>query len=216
MKLLGITDLHGRQAALERILADAGEVDLVLFGGDITNFGSPVDAAMLIAIAEEAAGRALAVAGNCDSAEIDLRLLEMGVGLRRRGVIVDGVGIHGLSAMPPWQPSMYHFTEAELAEMLEAGFAQITGAAHHVVLSHPPPRRCRLDRTVFGRHVGSAALREFIDRVQPRLVLCGHIHEGRGIDALGETIVVNCGPATAGSYAVAEIGEQVRVELRSA
>ena len=108
---------------------------------------------------------------------------------------------------------MYHFTEEELAEHLQTGYEQIAGAAYHVVLSHAPPRDGKLDRTFFGRHVGSRALREFIERAQPALVVCGHIHEGRGIDTIGPTTVVNCGPAAAGDYAVVEIGDEVRVEL---
>jgi Icc-related predicted phosphoesterase len=220
MRLLGITDLHDHPAALERILADAGPADVVLLGGDITNFGSPNDAQRLVTLAQRTEATVLAVAGNCDSPQIESRLVELGVSLFRRGVVLGGVGLHGLSAMPPWRSTMYHFTEPELAEALEAGYAQILAGDDpplaHVVLSHPPPRGGPLDRTFFGIHVGSTALREFIERTGPALVLCGHIHEGRGIDTIGQTTVVNCGPAAAGYYAVAEVGGAVRVELRKA
>ena len=71
-------------------------------------------------------------------------------------------------------------------------------------------------RTRRGQHVGSTALRSFIDERQPTLVFCGHIHEGRGIDRLGATTVVNCGTAYEGYYALAEIGETVEVTLQMA
>ena len=218
MKLLGITDLHGSSAALERILAHAAAMDAILLGGDITDFGSPEDAERLLRQARAVGNTVLAVAGNCDSAAIDARLAELGVSLHARGVIHQGVGIHGLSAMPPWRSGMYQFSEAELAEALSGGCAQIAGAGRHVVLSHPPPHGTRLDRTTFFRHVGSTALREFIDRTQPSLVICGHVHEGRGIEQLGRTTAVNCGPAAAGYYALAELreGDEVKVELRRA
>jgi len=64
--------------------------------------------------------------------------------------------------------------------------------------------------------VGSSALRAFIDQRQPALVFCGHIHEGRGIERLGKTLVANCGTAYEGCYASAEIGETVEVALRMA
>jgi Icc-related predicted phosphoesterase len=213
MRLLGITDLHGSRAALERILAAAGPVDLILLGGDLTNFGSPAEAERLVRQAEATGPNVLAVAGNCDSAEIDQRLLALGVSLMGRGVIRDGVGLHGLSAMPPWHGTMYELTEEELAEALRTGYAQIAGAGHHVLLSHPPPYGGNLDRTSAAKHVGSTAVRSFIDEVHPELVLCGHIHEARGMEKLGPTTAVNCGPAAAGFYALAEVGQQPKVEL---
>jgi hypothetical protein len=47
-------------------------------------------------------------------------------------------------------------------------------------------------------HVGSRAIRQFIERHQPPLVLSGHIHESPRIscsyrDAIGRTVVVNPG-----------------------
>ena len=214
MKLLCITDLHNEQPALGRILAHAGPVDLILLGGDLTNFGSPANAEDLVRRSQDSETTVLAVAGNCDSAEIDRRLIELGVALHGRGVLHQGIALHGLSAMPPWRSDMYQFTEGQLAEFLQAGYAQIEGAQHHVVLSHPPPCDTTLDRTSRGRHVGSKALRTFIDRKQPHLVICGHIHEARGMEKLDRTTVVNCGLAAAGYYAIAEVDDEVQVTLR--
>lgn len=216
MRLLGITDLHDNRSSLERILAHAGPVDVLLLGGDITNFGNPNDAERVVRMLQSRPGRIFAVAGNCDSPDIEARLVELGVSLFQRGVTVDGVGFQGLSAMPPWRPEMYHFREEELAAALDAGYRQLAAPARHVVLSHPPPRAQRIDYTQRGHNVGSTALREFIDRVQPDLVVCGHIHEGRGVEQLGRTLVVNCGAAAAGSYAIIELAEKPTVKLRQA
>ena len=216
MKLLCITDLHGSRSALERILAHAPAAEMILLGGDLTSFGSPEDAEKTVRQAQASGTTVLAVAGNCDSAEIDRRLVELDVSLQGRGVIHQGVGLHGLSAIPPWRREMYQFTEEELAELLQAGYAQIAGAEHHVVLSHPPPHGGKLDRAGPLRHVGSKALRTFIQQTRPALVVCGHMHESRGIEQLGGTTAVNCGPAAAGYYATAEVDDEVKVELRSA
>jgi uncharacterized protein len=51
---------------------------------------------------------------------------------------------------------------------------------------------------------------------KPELVFCGHIHEGRGVEQIGRTTVVNCGAAAAGYYAATEVGEKMLVELRKA
>ena len=53
--------------------------------------------------------------------------------------------------------------------------------------------------------MGSHALGAFVAREQPDLVLCGHIHEARGEDAVGRSRVVNPGPVADGRYALVEI-----------
>jgi uncharacterized protein len=211
VKLLTITDLHGNADMLAKILAAMPAVDAVLLGGDLTNFGEPDDAQRLIRMAQAGGKPVWAVAGNCDSPQIDRRLVELGVSLDGRAVVVRDIGLHGLSGMPPWRQGMYQFTEEELAHRLETGYGELASQAsgnawsHHVVLSHAPPRGA-VDRTRTFQHVGSTALRAFIDQRHPALVLCGHIHEGRGTCQIGSTLVVNCGAATAGFYCLAEIG----------
>jgi Icc-related predicted phosphoesterase len=140
--------------------------------------------------------------------------MELGVSVAGRGMIIDGVGIHGLSAAPPWHRDMYGFTEEELAQHLQAGYSQLQNAQRHVVLAHVPPRGIKLDRTHFFQHVGSSALWEFVEKTLPALVVCGHVHESRGVEMLGSTTVVNCGPAKSGYYAIAELSDEVSVDLR--
>jgi len=213
MKFLCITDIHNRIEPFQHILKDAGPIDLVLLGGDLTNFGTPADVEKIVHVAQSANFPVLAVAGNCDSAPIDRRLMELGVSVAGRGMIIDGIGIHGLSAAPPWHRGMYGFTEEELGQHLQAGYSQVQNAQRHVVLAHVPPRGIKLDRTHFFQHVGSSALREFVEKTQPALVVCGHVHESRGVEILGSTTVVNCGPAKSGYYAIAELSDRVRVDL---
>ena len=58
---------------------------------------------------------------------------------------------------------------------------------------------------LFGRdarieHVGSTAVREFIDLYQPDICVTGHIHEAKGEDRIGRTHVLNPGPLSQGGY----------------
>jgi len=80
-----------------------------------------------------------------------------------------------------------------LAELAAAGPAGET-----VFVLHSPPRDTCCDLTVSRTHVGSRAIRAFVERHQPPLVLSGHIHEAPRIssayrDAVGRTVVVNPG-----------------------
>lgn len=215
MRLLCITDLHGRVAALDRIVQDAGEADVLLLGGDITDFGTPNVAEQVVRHAQQHCDTVFAVAGNCDSTAIDDRLSEIGVSLFGRGVVHQDVGFYGVSAMPPWMGNMYELTEAEIAETLGAGHGQLATRDRDVLLSHTPPRDTKLDETRTGGHVGSSSVREFIAYARPALVVCGHIHEARGIERIGPATIVNCGPAYRGHYAVAEVNAETTVELRS-
>jgi Icc-related predicted phosphoesterase len=67
-----------------------------------------------------------------------------------------------------------------------------------VLVSHSPPRDTHCDLTGTGVHVGSRALRGYIERHQPPIVLSGHIHEAPRVsgfhrDRIGRTVVVNPG-----------------------
>ncbi len=108
---------------------------------------------------------------------------------------------------------MYGLSEEELAAALESGYAQIVGCGRHILLAHVPPHGTSLDRTHSGVHAGSVALRKFVEARRPALVLCGHVHEARGIERLGPSMVVNCGRGGAGEYALVEADREVQVRL---
>lgn len=219
MRLVCLSDIHGNRSGMLRILEDAGPADVLVLAGDLTHFGGPDDADPIVRLARDACDTVFAVAGNCDSRDIDDRLAELGVSLMRQAVVHQGAAFYGLSAMPIWMGNMYEMTEAQLAAALRDGHRQLDGAGEgltEVIVAHPPPRDCRVDRTRSGQHVGSTAVREWIEQKQPSLVVCGHIHEGRGTDTIGPTRVVNCGAAFQGYYAVVELGETIDIELREA
>lgn len=67
-----------------------------------------------------------------------------------------------------------------------------------VYVIHAPPFNTTLDMITSKAHVGSKAIREFIEKEQPLLTLHGHIHEspkmsGSWHDKIGETICINVG-----------------------
>jgi Icc-related predicted phosphoesterase len=209
-------DVHGRFDAVVRALAQIDPVDVLVIGGDITTFGSPDDVSRAVENWRTLAPLLLAVAGNCDSPAIDARLVELGVSLDGRGVMAGDVGLFGVSAAPhsPLR-TPYEVDDAELGRRAEAGLAAVAGARIRVFCPHAPPRGTACDRLRSGEHVWSHALRGFVDREAPDLVLCGHIHEARGEDDLGTTRVVNPGPVASGHFALVGIdGEDVSVELR--
>lgn len=215
MKILCITDVHDNAGALQRILAAEPDADVVVLGGDLTTFGTPEDAARLLDLAAGHDGHLLAVAGNCDSPAIERLIAERGISVHGRGVEFGGAGFFGVSGMPPWMGNMYEFTEEEIHGHLERGHAEVAGLSPLVMVSHAPPRNSGVDMVRGRQAVGSTAVRDWIARTRPALVLTGHIHEARGQSLLDTTLVVNCGLGRDGYYAVAEVGEETRAELKT-
>lgn len=67
-----------------------------------------------------------------------------------------------------------------------------------ICVIHTPPNRTNLDMTFDGRHVGSMAVRLFIERHQPYLSLHGHVHEATFVsgsfkDCIGRTLCMSPG-----------------------
>jgi hypothetical protein len=107
----------------------------------------------------------------------------------------------------------YEISEEEIKKRAEAGWLEVQAARWKIFVPHAPPQKTKLDRIFLGKHVGSTAVREFIEQYQPDVVICGHIHEARGVDSLGKATMVNCGAAGKGYYAIIEIGNTVDVQL---
>jgi Icc-related predicted phosphoesterase len=194
LRIVGLVDLHWSGRSPLR-LPDLDGVDLVLLGGDLTNFRG-VEAAR--AIVDEIRGRGpmvLAVCGNTDLPEIEGYLRAEAIDLDRRARVVRGVAFAGVSGGLPFGRTPYERTETDFAVAAEEALsAAARDAARPVVLvSHQPPRDTRCDHARAG-HVGSTAIRDAILRHQPGLVLCGHIHESAGSDVLGASRIVNPGP----------------------
>ena len=78
---------------------------------------------------------------------------------------------------------------------------------------HQPPKDTELD-IADGNHVGSREVRSLIEEKDFQLLLTGHIHESRGRDELAGTLMVNPGPVMEGYYGVAEVNEEIEVELK--
>ena len=214
MRLTYVVDVHDRFDAVPQVLARTGPVEVLIVGGDITTFGTPDDAERAIESWLPLVPRLLAVAGNMDSPAIDARLVELGVSLDRRGVAVGDIGVAGVSAAPhsPLH-TPYEIPDRELGARAAAGLHDVKACRIRILCPHAPPYGTACDRLRTGAHVGSPSLRALVESEQPDLVLCGHIHESRGEDAIGASRIVNPGPVASGHYAVVEIGETIAVAL---
>ena len=217
MRLIGLADIHGNTAVIDKISAELASADVVLVVGDITNFGRFSAARQVIQKIRRHCGAILAVSGNCDYRDVDAYLDQEDINLHGRGRIIGGLGFVGLggSLITPFQtPNEY--TESQLAAFLAAGRSALPSDLPLLLISHQPPIHTRCDRIRTGEHVGSQSVRTFIEQFRPMVCFTGHIHEAAGIDTIGPTKVINPGQLAGGRYAYADITDRnVLVELRS-
>ena len=122
------------------------------------------------------------------------------------------MGFFGVPSASFYHRDSWEVKEETLAGWIREGYRQVMGASPLVMVPHAPPFGA-VDRSRSGAPGGSRAVRSGVEEIGPDLVLCGHIHEARGIEMFGGATVVNCGVGGRGEYAIAEIGDRVAVRL---
>ena len=211
MDILAIPDIHGDFSRLQNLSAQIETADIILLVGDITNFGREQEVAVIIEFIKSLNSRILAVTGNCDFPPVAsyLSMQEMNIEAAHR--MIDGIAFVGLGASlySPSRGTPNEVSEEVLTENLNKAIAGLPEDTPLVLVSHQPPRDTAADRINSDLHVGSHSVRQFIEQYQPLVCFSGHIHEGAGIDAIGETQVVNPGPFFRGNYATARINGQL-------
>ena len=79
-----------------------------------------------------------------------------------------------------------------------------------ILVTHIPPYNTKIDFTNTKEHVGSPAIREIIEKYQPILQFCGHIHESPGEEMIGRTRCINIGPMNHMHMRLIELNDEVR------
>jgi Icc-related predicted phosphoesterase len=205
VRSLLVSDLHYDLRKLDWVLAEAEQVDLLVVAGDLLNIGSPVPLDAQIAVVLEYLQRfaerttTVTCSGNhdldsrTDAGEKATGWITEG---RERGVCVDGDSIEVadwlVTACAWWEGPE---TLARLEAVLDAAAERRTGPWMWVY--HGPPEG-PLSWTG-SRHYGDPELPRLLERHQPDLVLCGHIHQaplvpgGAWWERRGPTLLFNAG-----------------------
>lgn len=189
MRLLFFSDIHGDLHALERLMDT--EADYYFALGDMVSWARGLDA--IGESLKRRAERTYVLPGNHEH-ERDIAALANKFGLHflhGKSLEIGGYHVAGLGYSNPTPfntPGEY--TEDEIAGRL-GRFAKLKPL---ILACHCAPWDTPLDKVHFGRHIGSTAIREFIDRHQPEHFICGHVHEAAGVvAALGSTRAANAG-----------------------
>lgn len=215
MKLIVFSDFHGSSIAVDKAVDAAVKAnpDLMLVAGDLA-FHSIDSAFAILQKLKTSKMRILYVPGNMDDAQILNFQNEDSAkcihGKCERIGYFAFVGVGGAVRGPFMTP--FESTEREIEETLQRAVKDCR-SQKLVLVSHAPPKNTSVDFTRSGTHAGSSAIRSFIETAQPVLAVCGHIHEARGTDRIGRTVVVNPGPAQNWFYSLVELSDETDVKL---
>lgn len=201
MRIAAIGDLHCTKAGQGKIaplVAHLGErADALVLAGDLTDYGLPEEAHILVRELAAAKVPTVGVLGNHDfeSGKQDevKRILEEGgiTILDGDSCEIGGVGFagvkgfaggFGVGALGPWgEDAIKRFVQEAVDEALklESALARLRTAIRVAILHYSP-----VEETVRGEppaifpFLGSSRLEEPIDRYQVRAVFHGHAHSG--------------------------------------
>ena len=216
---LAIGDVHDDGMEALAAIPELAGADGLIITGDITNVGGVREATRVLNAARMRVPVVAAQIGNMDRAEVAELLSREGINIHAAARLLApglaAIGVGGSTPTPFGTPS--EFPEADYAAWLDACWPEAKKLADQVLLvSHNPPKNTRCDVIGAGMHVGSEAVRAFIEKHQPAVCLCGHIHEARATDAIGATQVINPGNFSAGGYVVLSYAQgRLAADLRT-
>ena len=192
MNLLLFSDLHTDTDRARSIVERSGEYDILVGAGDFCQQRQALD--VIISLLSAIRKPTVLVPGNGESFE-ELKAAcafwpstHVLHGSAATVLDIQFFGIGGGIPVTPFGSWSYDFFEEEARELLR------DCPKGCVLVSHSPPMGA-VDAGSRGPGLGSAAVRDTVLAMSPRLVVCGHIHDCAGQTGyLGAVPVVNAGP----------------------
>jgi len=170
--------------------AEKENVDAVLLCGDLTLQESSTEG--IIGPFKEKGLRVGIIPGNHESTATSNFLIERYklINLHGYSYYMDRVGMFGCGSA---NVGLFQLSEEEIFNFLEKGHKYIEDKQKKIMITHVHPSGSLIEKfTSF--FPGSIAVRKAIEKFQPDLALCGHVHEAEGIEEkIGKTRLINVG-----------------------
>jgi len=199
MMIVLVSDLHGDFTSLERMIA-LEMPDFIIGAGDLTEywydefmipiytiFGNHENWLMINHVRDQQRLQTQLKRIK------NLNVLETGQLYEVNGYTI--AGLNGNFAKYPREPWHIVMEDVETCKKLQ-----------HVdfFISHEPPRG--VADVLHKNHVGNDQVREILDRIKPRFMICGHIHRPQK-ERYEDTTVITLGKGSHGHYAIFHDGK---------
>lgn len=215
MNILAVGCIHNDVENLLNLIDRVSSLnfDVVVCPGDFTDSLLPrgvtrKDIAVLVLEELRSLGKPVFVVPGSWDKELIGVFEEEGVSVHGIGVVYKNVGFFGFGGAKtpfnlPFEP-----TDSEITGGLSNAYKMVETAEFKVQITHAPPLNTKLDVIAAGAHVGSEAVRKFIEDNQPDVAICSHIHESKGSDVMGNTHALNCGRFPEGYCGLIDISKE--------
>lgn len=144
----------------------------------------------------------LCVPGNHDPLVLEDLFDRYKANLHAQLVNISGYSFLGFGGASTPFNTYFEPTDQAIYQSLEKN---IKKAVNIILVVHNPPYNTKLDRLLSGEHVGSVSIRKFIEEHQPLLCISAHVHESRGTDKIGRTVLFYPGPLFEKRYGIVKI-----------
>jgi len=192
LKILAAGDIHGDMGLAKKLAEKAKKehVDLVVLCGDITQADQSTD--NLIGPFKKLNEKVLLIPGNHEPvATTDFLAEAYGVkNIHGYSVKYKDVGIFGAGGA---NIGLFQMSEKEIYDLLKKGFDKIKYLHKKIMVTHVHPSDTKMEKmtTIFP---GSSGVKKAIEKFQPDVMFCSHVHEAEGIEEkIGKTKVINVG-----------------------
>ena len=194
MKILALADIHGDIDKLYKLIEGLDEKpDVVVVAGDLTPFGTAELVPKIKSALQKVSQYLFMVPGNEDPDDVRKLMLKEDLDMHGKYRKIKDTTLVGFEGARWIESDDNEFIKYDPIHKL---LGKLKGK--RILVSHVPPFETAADKLWSGRHVGSPFLRSIVEEYQPDLVVCGHIHESRGVDKIGKTKVLNTGALTDG------------------
>ncbi|MCL2688100.1 MAG: metallophosphoesterase [Methanobrevibacter sp.] len=219
MNILAISDIHAKEHEGLYNYLEKNNIDLLIISGDITNFGPLEFVSDFLNKLASYGSTIIAIPGNCDPDGVIGKINESDAICAHDDVIEYGnLVIYGFGGSNPTpfdtpcefdEEALYNSIKSVMESKNIISVKESTDKFPHgkipILLTHAPPKDTEVDKIGDGTHVGSESVRKIIEEYQPRLNLCGHIHEAKAFDMIEGTVIANPGMLKDGYGCLIEI-----------
>lgn len=214
MKFLVLSDLHAANEKLDLLDEQFKAADGVIFAGDFAECFKPETGKEALEKLCSKHETIFAVLGNCDNEDFLEELENKDISVEKTLVYHEGIAFAGSGGGTKFTGKTEFERDEEeiLADLDIVKNSAADGGDESIwknliIISHNPPVAEKIDSFDGEHHAGSQLFADYIKENQPLAVICGHIHEGVGIEKIGDTVVINPGTLSEGKYAWLEVGK---------
>lgn len=189
MKIYAFVDLHGNKKALESIIKKSKkkDIELIICAGDFTIFGE--EQRKILSKLDKIGKPVLVIHGNHeeeDEVKKDCKRYDNCEFIHNR------MWKHKDYTFIGWGGGGFSFRDKNFEKRAKSFKKRLKKEDNVVLVTHAPPYGTKIDD--IGEHAGSKSIKKFIEQVNPRAIISGHLHECVGEDVIAKkTVVINPG-----------------------